>query len=146
MTISSRSVLFLRRGWLSKSAPTSVAMYIRRGFHLSFCPLALSWKGHVSSTTNCTLLSRRDRASAWWCTRLWVIESHLDFVQEWRGGGWFLAGNHCHDTSHHQRVPPRHVISGFCLRSPSTEGPPSGLFARPPGITQMPSRPSPALP
>ena len=26
----------------------------------------------------------------------------------WRGGGWFLAGNHCRDTSN-QQVPPRHA-------------------------------------
>ena len=28
----------------------------------------------------------------------------------------------------HQQVPPRHVIPGSCLRSPSTGGPPSCLF------------------
>ena len=82
----SRSPLFLCRGWLSKSAPASVAISIRKGFNLPFCPLALSWKGHVSSTTNCTLLSQRVRARAWWSTRLWVRELHPVFVQDmaWR--------------------------------------------------------------
>ena len=52
MAMSSRSVLFLRRGGLSKSAPASVAMSICDGISLPFCPLALSRKSHVSSTTN----------------------------------------------------------------------------------------------
>ena len=52
MAISSKSIKFLRRGWLSKSAPTSVVMSIRRGFSLSFCLLAPPRKGHVSSTIN----------------------------------------------------------------------------------------------
>ena len=66
MVMSSRSALFLSRGWLSKSYPVSVVMSIRNGFNLPFCPLALSRKGHVSSTINWTLLSRRDGARAWW--------------------------------------------------------------------------------
>ena len=41
-----------------------VVMSIRNGFSLPFCALALSRKGHVSSTTNWSLLTRRDRASA----------------------------------------------------------------------------------
>ena len=45
--------------------PASVVMStIRNGFSVPFCPLALSRKGHVSSTINWTLLSRRGRASA----------------------------------------------------------------------------------
>ena len=55
MVMSSRSALFLSRGWLSKSA--SAAMSMRNGFSLPFCSLALCRKGHVSSTTNWTLLS-----------------------------------------------------------------------------------------
>ena len=47
-----------------------------------------------------------------------------------RGGGWLFSGNDCHDISHHL-VPPRHVILGSCLRSPSTGGPPLCLLARP---------------
>ena len=39
------------------SAPASVLMPIRNGFSLPFCSLALCRKGHVSSTTNWTLLS-----------------------------------------------------------------------------------------
>ena len=66
MVMSSRSALSLSRGWLSKSAPASFAMPIRNGFSLACCWLALCRKGHVSSTTSWTLLSRRDRASAWW--------------------------------------------------------------------------------
>ena len=86
IVMSSRSALFLSRGWLSKSAPSSVVMSIRNGFSLPFCSLALCRKGHVSSTTNWTLLSRRDRASAWWSTRLWVRELHPVFEQDmtWR--------------------------------------------------------------
>ena len=86
MVMSSRSALFLRRGWLLKSAKTSVAVSIRKGFNMPFCPLALSRKGHVSSTINWTLLSQRDRASAWRSTRLWLKEPHPVFVQDiaWR--------------------------------------------------------------
>ena len=86
IVMSSRSALFLCRGWLSKSAPASVVMSIRNGFSLPFSSLALCRKGHVSSTTNWTLLSRRDRASAWWSTRLWVRELHPVFEQDiaWR--------------------------------------------------------------
>ena len=86
MAMSSRSYLFLSRGWLSKSTLASVVTSIRNGFSLPFCPLPLSRKGHVSSTTNWTLLSRRDQASAWWSTRLWVKELHPVFVQDmaWR--------------------------------------------------------------
>ena len=84
--MSSRSALLLSRGWLSKSAPASVVMSIRNGFSLLSCSLALCRKDHVSSTTNWTLLSRRDRASAWWSTRLWVRELHPVFEQDmaWR--------------------------------------------------------------
>ena len=46
MIMSSRSALFLSRGWLSKSAPASVVMSIRNGFSLPFCPLALCRKDH----------------------------------------------------------------------------------------------------
>ena len=53
-----------------------------------------------------------------------------------RGGGWFLAGNHCHDTSRYQ-VSPRHASPGSCLRSPSTRDPPSCLLTRPPDIPQI---------
>ena len=86
MVMSSRSALYLSRGWLSKSALASIVMSIRNGFSLPFCSLALCRKGHVSSTTNRTLLSRRDRASAWWRTRLWVREFLPVFVQDmaWR--------------------------------------------------------------
>ena len=90
MVISSRSVLFLSRGWLSNNAPASVVMSTRNGFSLPFCPLALSRKGHVSLTTKWTLLlttkwtllSRRNRASVWWSTQLWVRELHPVFVQD----------------------------------------------------------------
>ena len=86
MVMSSRSTLFLSRGWLLKSAPASVVMSIPNGFNPPLCTLALSRKDHVSSTTNWTLLSRRDWASAWWGTRLWVRELHPVFVQDmaWR--------------------------------------------------------------
>ena len=57
-------------------------MFIRRGFKLLFCPLAVSWNGHVSSITNRAFLSRRDRDSVWWSTRLWVRELHPVFVQD----------------------------------------------------------------
>ena len=60
----------------------------------------------------------------------------------WRGGGWFPAGNHCHDTSH-QQVPSRHATPGSCLRFPSTGRPPSCLLAKTPGILQMPWHPFP---
>ena len=65
-------------------------MSIRNGFSLLFSSLALCRKGHVSSTTNWTLLSRRDRASAWWSTRLWVRELHPVFEQDmtWRRVGF----------------------------------------------------------
>ena len=52
MVMSSRSALFLNRGWLSKSAPASAVMSIRNRFSLPLCLLALCRKGHVSSTTN----------------------------------------------------------------------------------------------
>ena len=86
MVMSSRSAFFLSREWLSKRAPASVVMSIRNGFVLPFCPLALSRKGHASSTTNLTLLSRRDRANFWWSTRLRVRELHPVFMQDmaWR--------------------------------------------------------------
>ena len=45
MVMPSRSALFLRRGWLSKSAPASVVVSIRNGLSLPFSPLALSRKG-----------------------------------------------------------------------------------------------------
>ena len=69
-----------------EECPRLRVMSIRNGFSLSFCSLALCRKGHVSSTTNWTLLSRRDRASAWWSTRLWVRELHPVFEQDmaWR--------------------------------------------------------------
>ena len=82
MVMSSRSTLLLSRGWLSKSLPASVLVSIRSGFSLPFCPLALPWKGHVSSTTNWTFLSQRDRASAGWSTQRWVRELHPEFVQD----------------------------------------------------------------
>ena len=59
---------------------------IRKWFNLPFCSLALSRKDRMSSTTNCTLLLRRDRASAWKSTRFWVGELHPVYVQDkaWR--------------------------------------------------------------
>ena len=42
VVMSSRSALFLRRGWLSKSAPAPVVMLIHRRAYLPFCPRALS--------------------------------------------------------------------------------------------------------
>ena len=42
MVMSSRSALFLSRGWLSKSAPASVVMPMRNEFSLLFGPLTLS--------------------------------------------------------------------------------------------------------
>ena len=82
MVMPSRSTLFVYRGQLSKNAPASVVMSIRNGFSLTLCPLALSRKGHASSTINWTLLSQRDQARAWWRTRLWVRELHPVFVQD----------------------------------------------------------------
>ena len=57
-------------------------------------------------------------------------ELHPSLCKIWRGGGWFLAGNHCRDTSY-QQVPSRHATPGSCLRFPSTGGPPSCLLANP---------------
>ena len=54
VVMSSRSALFLSRGWLSKTAPASVVMSIPIRFSLPFSSLALCRKGHVSSTTNWT--------------------------------------------------------------------------------------------
>ena len=51
-----------------EECPRSRFMSIRNGFSLPFCLLALLRKGHISSRTNCALLSRRDRASTWWRT------------------------------------------------------------------------------
>ena len=82
MAMSSRSTVFLSRGWLSKSVLASIVMSVRRGLNLLFCPLASYRKGHVSSTINWTLLSPRYRASAWWSTRLWVRKLHLVFAQD----------------------------------------------------------------
>ena len=82
VVISSRSALFLRSGWLSNNAPNFVVMFVYRGFNLPFYPLALSRKGYVSSTTNWTLLSQRDRGGAKWSTRLWVREFRVVFVQD----------------------------------------------------------------
>ena len=86
MVMSSRSAIFLRQEWLSKRSPASVAMPIRRGLNLPLCTLALSRKGHVSSTTYYTLLSRRDRDSAWRSNRLWMRELHPVFMKNmaWR--------------------------------------------------------------
>ena len=47
MVMSSRSALFLRRGWLSKSASASVVMSICRGFNQPFCVLALSRESFI---------------------------------------------------------------------------------------------------
>ena len=116
VAISSGSALFLNRGWLSKSAPASVVIFIYNGFNSPFCPLAFPQKGHVSSPTNCTLLSRRGRASAWWSTRLRVREFHPVFVQDMAWRRVVACRNHCHDISH-QQVPPRHATPGSCLRS-----------------------------
>ena len=63
----------------------SVFISVRKGFNLPFRPLAVSRKGRVSLTTNCTLLSRRDRPRAWWSTRLWVRELYPFFVQDIAG-------------------------------------------------------------
>ena len=145
MAMSSRSAFLLSRGWLPKSAPASVVMSIRNEFSLPFGLRALSRKDHVSSTTNWTLLSRMDRASAWWSSRLWVRELHPVFVQDTAWRRVVTSGSRCHDT-YHQQVPPRHVTPGACLRFPSTGAPPSCLLARPPGIPQMPWRPFPMLP
>ena len=69
--------------WLpSKSSPASIVLFIRKGFDLPFCPLALSRKGHVTLKTNWSLLSQKDRVSALWNTRLWVEEPHPVFVQD----------------------------------------------------------------
>ena len=59
MVMSSRSALFLSRGWLSKSAPAYVDMSIRNGFSLSFCPLALP------------------RTGQYLCLCVYVLSSHL---------------------------------------------------------------------
>ena len=85
MVMSSRSIVLLRRRWLSKIA-ASVVLSIRRGFNLPFCPVILSRKGHVSSTINCTLLSSRNRTSVRRSARLWGRELHPVFVQNiaWR--------------------------------------------------------------
>ena len=52
--------LILASSVFVEKCPACVVMSIRRGFSLPFPPLALSRKGHMSSTTNRTLLSRRD--------------------------------------------------------------------------------------
>ena len=39
------------------------------------------------------------------------LNSPPSLCKIWRGGGWFLAGSHCHYTSHRQ-VPPRHATPG----------------------------------
>ena len=73
-------------GGCRRVLPPLLFMSICRGFNLPLCPLALSRKGPVSSTTNWTLHSRRDRSSAWWRTRLWVRELHPVSIQDmaWR--------------------------------------------------------------
>ena len=145
MVISSRSALFSRRGWLSKNAPASVVMSIRKGFNLPFCPLALSRKGHVSSTANRTLPLAKgssqylvehpivgERAPSRHCARYGVE------------AGGFLSATIA--MTSHQRVPPRHATPSSCLRSAPAGGPPSCLLLRPPGIPQISWCHSPALP
>ena len=50
--VEEKSLILESRVVVERSAPASVVMSIRRGFSLLFTPLALSRKGHVSSTTN----------------------------------------------------------------------------------------------
>ena len=74
----------------------------------------------VSSTTNLSLLSLGDRASAYnGREHLEARGLHSVFVLDivWRRV--VFAGNCCHGTSH-QLFPPRRAIPGSCLRSPST--------------------------
>ena len=122
MTMSSRSALFLRRGWLSKSVPAFVIVFIRRGFNLPFCLPVLSRKAHVSSTTSCTLLSRRDHARVPGGALGCGCESSIpSLCRIHRVGRWFMAGDHCHDTFH-QQVLLSQTILGSWLRSSSTGG------------------------
>ena len=85
----------------------------------------------MSSTTNWSLLSRRDEPMP-------GRALHPVFVQDIVVGR-FLAGNHCHFTSH-QQATSRRAIPGSCIKSPSTGGLPSCPLARPPGIPQIPCR------
>ena len=59
--LSSRSALIMRRGWLSKSVPASVMSTFVKGL-TAVCPLFLSRKDHVCSTTNWTLHYSRERS------------------------------------------------------------------------------------
>ena len=61
-------------------------MPIRKGFNLSFCPLALDQKDILPSMTYRALLSQRDGVRAWWSPSLGIRELHLVFVQDtaWR--------------------------------------------------------------
>ena len=91
----------MHRGWLPKSAFNP-----RFYMHLkSFCRTG----HHVASTKNGTLLSQRDRTSAWWDTRLWVRELYPVFMHNIAWRGWYLAGNHYHGISH-RFVLLRHAI------------------------------------
>ena len=118
------------------SPGTSLFFWIESAVLSTSSPLerpALYWKGHVSSTTNWTLLARRDRANAWWSTRLWAREPHPIFVRDisWR-------------RVFSSRQPlPRHIQP----TSPAAPGdarlvhkvslhrdPPSSLLARPLGL------------
>ena len=146
MVMSSRSALFVSRGWLSKSASASVVMSIRNGFSLLFCPLVLSLGRAMYLQQQTGLYSRKGIEPVTGEAHDCESESSIpSLCKIWRRCGWFLAGNHCHNISH-QHVPPRHATPGSCLRFPSTGGSPSCLFARPPGIPQMSWRPPLALP
>ena len=55
--------------------PASVVVSIRNGFSQPFRPLALCRKGHVSSTTNWTSLSRRDCTDIRFNSKIEIDES-----------------------------------------------------------------------
>ena len=96
---------------------------------------------------NRSLLSRRDRASAWWSTRWWTRKPHAAFAHKiaWRRVVYFRQPfpwritSSCSAASCYLRL-----LS--CLRYPSTWSPSSCLLARFPVIPQKPWHHSPAPP
>ena len=112
-------------------------VHVCKRFNLPFRPLALSLGRAMCLQRQTVLCSRKGMkpvpGGALDCERDNYIPS---LCRTWREGGCFLAGNHCHGTSH-QLVPPRHAISGSCLRSPFSADPPSCLLARPHSTNAM---------
>ena len=73
--------------------------------------------------TNWTLLSRRDRANAWWSIRLWVRKLHPIFIQD-------IAWKHVVIINPTNKFRDSNTFPGFYLRSHCTGGLPSRLLAR----------------